>query len=209
MKKVNKNSMSIKNNRGASIASVVIAIVAVIIIILLSLGAGALLHKRYLDKKEKEERITSLEVSQTLESASDLTTEKIIYQGVIHYEEGEIPFIDKKSYNMTYKAEIDAGVDVSEIEVTDNGDKIVIEIPDSEVQSVYVDPSSIEFYDESFALFNWDKKQDGVDAVALAEADAKEHADIETLKEEADKHARELIENLFSDAIRDQQLEVR
>ena len=51
------------------------------------------------------------------------------------------------------------GIDVSEIEVTDNGDKIVIEIPDSEVQSVYVDPESIEFHDESFALFNWDSKK--------------------------------------------------
>ena len=197
------------NNKGASITSVIIAIVAVIIIILLSLGAGALLHKRYLDKKEKEKRITSLEVSQTLESASDLTTEKIIYQGVIHYEEGEIPFIDKKSYTMTYTAEIDAGVDVSEIEVTDTGDKIVVEIPDADVQRVHVDPESIEFYDESFALFNWDDKQDGVDAVTLAEADAKEHADIEGLKKEANDHARELIESLFSDAIRDQQLEVR
>lgn len=208
---INKNmkNRNKTNNHGASITSVIIAIVAVILIILISLAAGAFLHKKYLDKKEKEKRITSLEVSQTLESASDLTTEKIIYQGVIHYEEGEIPFIDKKSYTMTYTAEIDAGVDVSEIEVTDNGEKIIIEIPDSDVQRVYVDPESIEFHDESFALFNWDDKQDGVDAVALAEADAKEHADIENLKKEADDHARELIENLFNEAIRDQQVEVR
>ena len=204
-----KSKNILKNNKGLSITELLIAIGVVIVIIIISLIGGALLHKRYLDKKEKEKRITSLEVSQTLESASDLTTEKIVYQGLIHYEEGDIPFIDKKSYNMTYTAEIDAGVDVSEIEVTDTGEKIIIEIPDSEVQSVYVDPDSIEFHDESFALFNWDDKQDGVDAVKLAETDAKEHADIDTLKKEADNHARELIENLFSDAIRDQQVEVR
>ncbi len=204
-----KSKNILKNNKGLSITELLIAIGVVIVIIIISLIGGALLHKRYLDKKEKEKRITSLEVSQTLESASDLTTEKIVCQGLIHYEEGDIPFIDKKSYNMTYTAEIDAGVDVSEIEVTDTGEKIIIEIPDSEVQSVYVDPDSIEFHDESFALFNWDDKQDGVDAVKLAETDAKEHADIDTLKKEADNHARELIENLFSDAIRDQQVEVR
>ena len=204
-----KSKNILKNNKGLSITELLIAIGVVIVIIIISLIGGALLHKRYLDKKEKEKRITSLEVSQTLESASDLTTEKIVYQGLVHYEEGDIPFIDKKSYNMTYTAEIDAGVDVSEIEVTDTGEKIIIEIPDSEVQSVYVDPDSIEFHDESFALFNWDDKQDGVDAVKLAETDAKEHADIDTLKKEADNHARELIENLFSDAIRDQQVEVR
>ena len=72
-----------------------------------------------------------------------------------------------------------------------------------------MDPDSIEFYDESFALFNWDDKQDGVDAIKNAELDVTERADIDSLKKEADKHARELIENLFSEQIADGEVEVR
>ena len=174
-----------------SIYKLLISIVALIIIIAISVVVGIVMHKRYLEKLEAEKRITSAEVSERLESVSELTTEKIIYQGYIRYEEGDIPFLTKKSYSMTYTAEIEAGIDVSEIEVTEKDDK------------VYVDPDSIEFYDESYAIFNWESKEDGVDAVSNAEADAKENASIDTLKEEADKHAKDLIEGLLSDAIGD------
>ena len=187
----------------------IIAIVLLLIIIVAAIVGGIFIHKAWLNRNEKEERITSYQVSERLEEASELTTEKTIYSGYIHYEEGDIPFIDKKTYSMTYTAEIEAGVNVEDIKVYESGDRVIIEMPDAEVQSVYVDPASIEFHDESFAIFNWDDKQDGVDAVKLAETDAKEHVDIDTLKKEADNHARELIENLFSDAIRDQQVEVR
>ena len=197
------------NNKGVSIFQVIIGIAAVIIIIAVSLIAGILIHKKWTDKEKEVPRITSYEVTERLESVSELTTQKIIYQGYIHYEEGSIPFIDKKSYSMTYTAEIEAGIDISEIEVTDAGDRIIIEIPDSDVQSIYVDPESVQFHDESFAILNWDSKEDGVEAVKNAEADAKEHADISKLKEEADKHAKELIEDLFQDAISDQEVEVR
>ncbi len=186
-----------------SIYKLLISIVALIIIIAISVVVGIVMHKRYLEKLEAEKRITSAEVSERLESVSELTTEKIIYQGYIRYEEGDIPFLTKKSYSMTYTAEIEAGIDVSEIEVTEKNDKVYVKIPKSEVQRVYVDPDSIEFYDESYAIFNWESKEDGVDAVSNAEADAKENASIDTLKEEADKHAKDLIEGLLSDAIGD------
>ena len=54
-----------------------------------------------------------------LEEVSDLTTEKLVYNGYIHYEEGDIPFINKKSYGMTYEAEVKAGIDMNEIKVYD------------------------------------------------------------------------------------------
>ena len=102
---------------------------------------------------------------------------------------------------MTYTAEIEAGVNVEDIKVYESGDRVIIEMPDAEVQSVYVDPDSIEFHDESFAIFNWDDKQDGVDAVKNAENDALENADTDALVKAADEHAEELIESLFQDVI--------
>ena len=109
-----------------SIYKLLISIVALIIIIAISVVVGIVMHKRYLEKLEAEKRITSAEVSERLESVSELTTEKIIYQGYIRYEEGDIPFLTKKSYSMTYTAEIEAGIDVSEIEVTENKDEAAI-----------------------------------------------------------------------------------
>ena len=179
----------------------IIAIVLLLIIIVAAIVGGIFIHKAWLNRNEKEERITSYQVSERLEEASELTTEKTIYSGYIHYEEGDIPFIDKKTYSMTYTAEIEAGVNVEDIKVYESGDRVIIEMPDAEVQSVYVDPASIEFHDESFAIFNWDDKQDGVDAVKNAENDALENADTDALVKAADEHAQELIESLFQDVI--------
>lgn len=194
---------------GFSIGKVLVTIAAVIIIVAVSVVAGIIIHTKWTEKLEAEKRITSIEVSERLESVSELTTEKIIYQGYIHYEEGDIPFLTKKSYSMTYTAEIEAGVDISQVKVEDNGEKIIITIPDAEVQSVYVDPDSVEFHDDSFAIFNWETKEDGVDAVKNAENDARENANIAELTEEADAHAEELIKGLFQDVISDGQLEVK
>ena len=155
-----------------------------------------LLHK-------PEPKITSNYIYSKLEDASDLTTQKMTYQGVVHYKEGDIPFITQKKYSMTYTAEIDAGVDLSKVKVDQVGDgEFNIVIPNVEIQGVHVDPDSVEFYDESHALFNWNTKQDGVEAVKLAEEDAVNNADIEQLKKDAADNARKVINDLLQDSVK-------
>ncbi len=177
-------------------------VVPLVLIILAGLGGFLICFK--IMSADKKPKVTAVTVSEKLEEVSELTTEKTIYKGYIHYEEGEIPFINKKSYTMTYTAEIEAGIDVSAIKVSQIGDGVVVvKLPDSDIRGVYVDPASIEFYDESFALFNWDSKEDGVEAISMAETDAMEQTDTEALKSSADNHAKELIYNLFKEAIED------
>lgn len=148
-------------------------------------------------------KITSNYIHSKLEDSSELTTQKMEYQGMIHYEEGSIPFITKKEYSMTYKATIDAGVDLSQVRVDDLGDgKFNVILPEVEIQGVHVDPDSIEFYDESHAIFNWNTKRDGVKAVELAEEDAVNNADIEALKKEARDSAKQQINQLLEEAIK-------
>lgn len=36
----------------------------------------------------------------------------MIYNGLIHYSDGSIPFLTQKAFNMTYRAEVRAGVDL-------------------------------------------------------------------------------------------------
>ena len=169
------------------------------IIIALVLGftvAWKLTHK-------KKPKVTSNYIYSKLEDASDLTTQKMTYQGVVHYEEGDIPFITQKKYSMTYTAEIDAGVDLSKVKVDQVGDgEFNILLPDVEIQGVHVDPESVEFYDESHALFNWNSKDDGVKAVELAEKDAMNNADIDQLKKDAKENAEKVINDLLQDAIK-------
>ena len=148
-------------------------------------------------------KITSNYIYSKLEDASDLTTQKMTYQGVVHYSEGDIPFITQKKYSMTYTAEIDAGVDLSKVKVDKVGnDEFNIVLPEVEIQGVHVDPESVAFYDESHALFNWNTKEDGVKAVQLAEEDAVNNADIEQLKKDAEENAKKVINDLLQDSIK-------
>lgn len=192
----------------------IIALIVILLLIALTIFLTVTISRIHYEKKlkaaeEAAPKITAMTVSQKLEKISELATEKLLYHGYIHHEEGTIPFINKKSYVMTYDAEVKAGVLIDEIEVTEEGDKIIVTIPDSKILSVYVDPESVEFHDETFAILNWDSKQDGVDAIAEAEQNVRDNADMDSLLAEAYKNAKEIIEGVLQDDIREGKVEIR
>ena len=110
---------------------------------------------------------------------------------------------------MDFKAEIKAGIDMDKVEIKDQGDKIVIDLPRAEVFSIYIDPNTLEFRDENFALFNWDKKEDVQDILVDTEKAVRENADLDKLLEEADDHARDLFDSLYADWIEEGEVEIR
>ncbi|MBO4591025.1 MAG: DUF4230 domain-containing protein [Eubacterium sp.] len=164
-------------------------------------GLGLYIGYKLFNKKEKKPEITSAFISSKIEEVSDLTAAEMTYNGIIYYKEGDIPFITQKSYNMSYTAEVRAGIDVSEVKVNVVGNTVVVKLPDTEIQSIDVDPNSVNFYDEKHALFNWDTKKDGVEAIKNAEADVEQNADLEELKSKATKNSKEIIESIIKDAV--------
>ena len=185
-----------------------VVLVLVAIILILVAGIGGFFISYYMTHKKKEPEITSSFVESKIELVSDLTTAELSYSGVIHYEEGEIPFIDKKTYNMTYTAEVKAGINMDEIQVDIQGDKVDVTLPEPEIQGIKVDSNSVQFYDESFALFNWDSKEDGVKAISEAEKDVEEHADVEELKIKAKKQSVTIIQELLDSVLDDKEVYV-
>ena len=81
--------------------------------------------------------------------------------------------------------------------------KINIQIPKAVIQDVKVDASSIKYYDEDFALFNLDEKEDANKAIALAEKKALEEAGNLGAMEMADNQAGTLIKGLIAHLIPD------
>ena len=139
----------------------------------------------------------------TLKESSELTTAKLHYTGKVRYEDEGVKFLTRGDYTMLYEATARIGIDVEKIEITVNDrEKIVyVKIPQAEVQDVKVDADSIEYFDEGFALFNDDKKEDANKGIALAEKEAaKEIKKIGGL-EMADKQAEALIKGLLVNAI--------
>ena len=133
----------------------------------------------------------------------------MIYSGLIIYTEGEIPFLTQKGFSMRYTANIRAGINFSDVNIKITDNKVVVEMPEAEVQSIEVDPSSIEFYDERYALFNWTDKNDVVDAMSISKEDATTHANVEELARKADEQAAGIIKNILAGSIGGRELVIK
>lgn len=152
-------------------------------------------------KKESEPEITNTFINNKLEAASELTSARMIYNGLIRYSDGKIPFITKKAFTMTYRAEIKVGIDLAEVksEVTDS--RVTIKTPEIEILDILIDEDSIQYYDEKFALLNAEKKEDALQALEKAKEDVCENGDIGALKDTAGRQTEALLKSLFQDSI--------
>lgn len=141
--------------------------------------------------------LSATSIQEQLTESSDLATAKLEYRGLVRYESGDIDFLTKKGFTMVYDAEIRAGVDLSQAAVSVDGHDIIVQLPMADVQTVSIDPDSIEFYDESFALFNWENKNDTAEALVLATEDASGKVDQINMIEQANEQAKTVVESLL------------
>lgn len=169
-------------------------------------GIGIFVYIQFYSPKEP--KLSSSFVNGKLEAVSDLTVSELSYTGLIRYSEGKIPFLTQNSFSMMYTAKVRAGIDISMAQVQVTEDAVVITLPACEVQSIDIDPDSIEFYDEHLALFNWTEKEDIIDTVSAAKADVSEKADLDSLLEDAKERTRALIGGLLSDVIGERALKI-
>lgn len=142
--------------------------------------------------------VTTETVTQQLMKCEELVTAKLQYTGLVTYQEGNIALIDKKAYTMQYDATVSAGIDLSQAKVDVDEDTISIDLPKSTLKSIQIDPDSIQFRDQQYALFNWQNRSDTVEALKIAEEDAKKKVDENDLLTQADEQARTTVETLFS-----------
>ena len=183
----------------------IIGVLGTLLVLIIAGIAVFFVVKNQLAKKPK---ISSSYIVSKLEDASDLTTARLQYTGLVKYDDEGIPFLTQKKYSMIYSAEMEAGIDLSKVEVGVSDDLVIVKLPDVVVEEPVVDPDSVEFYDESFALFNWDSKQDGVDAIKIARKDCKEKADTDGLKAKAYENAKELVGQILGGVVGDRDIVV-
>ena len=172
--------------------------------ILIGIGAVALVVLGFVGAQvwntamEPSTTLSATSIQEQLTESSDLATAKLEYRGLVRYENGDIDFLTKKSFTMVYDAELRAGVDLSQAIVEVNGRSITVQLPMAEIQTIAIDPDSIEFYDESFALFNWENRQDTAEALVLAKQDAEGKVDQVNMIEQANAQAKTVVESLLS-----------
>lgn len=172
---------------GKAIAAIALVIVGVV--------AGFVIHNTFFGKAEPT--LTTTDIQEEIVEVSDLATAQLNYRGLVHYEEGNIRFIDKKAFTMVYDAEVKAGVDLSQSQISIDGKTITVTLPAATMQSIEIDPNSLEFYDQEYAIFNWQNREDTAEALEMAKENAQEKVDQTELLQQADDTAKTLVENLL------------
>ena len=191
--------MALKEKKGkivlASIRMVSILIIAIVVIFV-----------TYRLTKKDEPEITNTFISEKLEAVSELTTAKLTYTGLVTYTDGTVPFLTKKEFNMLYRADVRAGIDLSQAEIDVTDVNVKLTLPKAEIQNISVDTDSIQFYDESFALFNGEKREDTVEALKVAEEDVRENGNMEELIAQAQEQTEILLTGFLDELIGDRTL---
>ncbi len=141
--------------------------------------------------------VSAVSIEERLSKCSDLTTARLDYRGLIRYSEGDIKYLTQKSFSMIYDATITAGIDLSQAAVTLDGTSIKVVLPQPTIQSIVIDPDSLEFYDEKAALFNWTEKEDTQKAMSYAKEDASAKAEQVDLLTQASEQAESVVTNLL------------
>ncbi len=185
--------MSLKKFLMTKVGLIVSGVVAVLILLLILLFIGY----------NGNSKVESSYIMQKLEESSELTTSKLTYKGFTEYDDTGYDFLTKSNFIMVYSATISAGIDVKEVEVKVNDltKTVTVKIPKAKILEVKIDPSTIKYYDTSFALFNFDTKQDVADALKLAEEKAREELQDMGLLDMADAQAETLLRGLLQDVI--------
>lgn len=200
----------------SALAGIVIFIVAVLIITVVILGVMLNREQKkslptsvvMTENTEKETIVKKYEVTveyleKALVNISELSTAELSYTGICTVEEGDIPLINKKGFSMLYKGTVKAGIDASAIGIDITDKEVIIKLPKAQMQEPAVDPSSIQFYDEKKALFNWTDLSDSVDGIILAQEDIKQQAETDGILEKADKQAEYIVRGLLEDIVKE------
>lgn len=200
---------------------IVIAVILVAVIITGLIISGLSVSLKNADKENEELRamieqlkeelveankIDVAYVGNRLDTISQLAVAEMTYNGIIHFKDGNIPFIDLKEFYMAYTVSLKAGYDLSaaDIKVTEN--TVTITLPEAEIYEPNVDETSIRFFDESVSLFNQENKEDLIEAITAAKEDVLAQPETERMKETARLHVEILIKALFEGQIGDRDL---
>lgn len=199
MRKTFNHMMRVRRIRSTLIWILVIGVLVAIVLTWFNME-----RKKLINGFMSAEPSLSVEtITAKIEAASDLVTSKVTLKGVAEFSDGGWWFFNKGDFVLVYTSEVKAGIDVKKVGLTvDNGQKIIyIYVPDAEILSVKILPESIKYYNESFALMNFDKKEDANRAQKMAEEVAEKDALGAGVLEAANTQSEILIRGILEEVV--------
>ena len=180
------------------------ALISLVLVLVLLAGGiiGGMAIQSHREKVAME-KIDNTSVSQKVVGLNELTTAQLTYHGLVEFSEGSVRFINKKEFLMVYTAKVTAGVDFSKAEIKESGNKITVKLPPARIQTITVDPDSIEFYDTKKAIFNHADKEDAIEAQKEADEDIRMSMDKQELLNTANAQAKKMLTDMLEAVVAD------
>lgn len=179
-----------------------ILILSIITVISL-IAVGILTVMFFKSKREPVVTFSSSTISERISKISELAVNKIEYRDIVKYESGEIPVLTKKSCTMIYAAEVKMGIDFKDIVIEVNDNSINVTLPEAKILDIIIDENSLEFYDEKFAVFNWQDRYDTVELLKYAKENIRQKAVESNALNNAKSDARKLIRSVLEPMVED------
>lgn len=143
---------------------VAVKILSIVIILAILAGGGYFVYRHFMGKiadVSSHETVNSVEViKEKLEETAELNTGSYLCTDVITsadsrtFKDWKIPFTEK-SFTVRYDGVVKAGIkDLSQAEVSQEGESIIIKLPEVEITGAEIDNDSFEKIDESNNVFN-------------------------------------------------------
>jgi len=148
--------------------------------------------------------INSTVIAARLSKISELATIKYNYSNIlsiknsIKYKDYLIPFTEK-SFIIKYSGYIKAGVDLKDLDVIVNNEKIIITLKKSKILDDVINSEDLFVYDEKSSMFNKLSMQDMMDELSTE----KKKVEVNLLKteflDEANANAKLLMQGILLD----------
>lgn len=152
---------------------IIFAIVTVICLVTVGILINMLIKA---NREIPKTSFDSVAISEKISKISELAVQRLEYRDIVKYSDGKIPFLTQKGCNMVYSGYAKVGVDLKKAEIKVSEESIDITLPEAEILEVVIDEHSLEFYDEKFALFNWQDRVDTVELIKYAKNNINEKA---------------------------------
>lgn len=152
---------------------------------------------------EERKQITEDVLVQQMEGIGELNTAKYYYTNMGRYENTlqfkgqDIPFT-KKAFIISYDGIIKAGVDLKEIAVAIDGNKIRFTIPTAKILSHDVDMESVTVFDEKNSIFNGLSTEDVTRFLNDQNKRMEERAEASGILDEAQENTKDCLNTLFA-----------
>ncbi|MBP3853923.1 MAG: DUF4230 domain-containing protein [Erysipelotrichaceae bacterium] len=153
--------------------------------------------------QRQEPKITSNLIESTLIQSTDLITTKYHYSRVGKYDNSlelngwTVP-LTNKNFILQFQGEIQAGIDVKDVQIKIDGKEIRVNLPEVKVLNHVLDENSIQVYDEANNLFNPIRVDDYKTFAVQQKKVALKEAKDKGLMEEAEKQAKSVIKELIT-----------